>query len=171
MLTNRTMSGRTGSAPNGFSISKWIRSRPSQSTTSALNGRLRSNAARNFALEPGLRQTYPQLRHSRRHSRSVPLRGRLAKRPVPANVDATNENDKSHNQEENLNSSLAAVRIRLRGPLPEGERWHRVLRTLARSEPRTPSGSFVAPGHPKPPRDALCSRLDPQQQKFGYQQN
>src|SRR6266436_7824925 len=34
-----------------------------------------------------------------------PCEDAWAKRPVPANVDATHENDKSHNQEENLNSS------------------------------------------------------------------
>src|SRR5262249_25022077 len=100
-----------------------------------------------------------------------PCEDAWAKRPVPANVDAANENDKSHSQEETSTPCLAVIRIRLRGPLPQGERWHRVLRTLARSEPRTPSGSFVAPGHPKPPRDALCSRLGPQQQRFGCQQN
>src|SRR4030095_13655893 len=51
MLTNRTVSGRAGSAPNGLSVSKRIRSRPSQSTTSPLNGNLRSRAARDFALD------------------------------------------------------------------------------------------------------------------------
>jgi hypothetical protein len=34
-----------------------------------------------------------------------PCEDAWAKRPVPANVDATNENDKSHSQEGNLNSS------------------------------------------------------------------
>jgi hypothetical protein len=42
---------------NGFSTSKRIRSRPSHSTTCASNGSLRSNAARKFARDPGLRTT------------------------------------------------------------------------------------------------------------------
>jgi hypothetical protein len=57
MLTNRTISGREGSAPNGFSISIRIRSRPSQSITSASNGNFRSSSARNFARDPGFRTT------------------------------------------------------------------------------------------------------------------
>ena len=57
MLTNRTTSGRDGSAPNGFSVSRRMRSWPSQSTTSAWNGSFRSNSARNFARDPGLRTT------------------------------------------------------------------------------------------------------------------
>src|SRR2546430_3677760 len=48
-LTNRTMSGRDGSAANGFSFSRRMRSRPSQSITSASNDSFRSNAARNVA--------------------------------------------------------------------------------------------------------------------------
>src|SRR3989449_4753231 len=55
MLTKRTTSGREGAVPNGFSVSRRIRSRPSHSTTSASKGSFRSNAARNFARDPGFR--------------------------------------------------------------------------------------------------------------------
>jgi hypothetical protein len=57
MLTNRTTSGPAGTLPKGLSVSKRIRSRPSQSTTSAWNGNFRSNAARNLVREPGFRTT------------------------------------------------------------------------------------------------------------------
>ena len=57
MLTNRTISGRDGSVPNGFSISRRIRWRPSQSTTSASNGSFRRSSARNFPRGPGFRTT------------------------------------------------------------------------------------------------------------------
>ncbi len=55
MLTNRTISGCGVWVPNAFSVSRRIRSRPSQSTTSALNGSLRSNSARNSPRDPGFR--------------------------------------------------------------------------------------------------------------------
>jgi hypothetical protein len=55
MLTNRTKSGRDGSVPNGFSVSRRIRLRPSQNTTSASNGSFRSNSARNSPRDPGFR--------------------------------------------------------------------------------------------------------------------
>jgi len=62
------------SAPNGFSFATRRRSRASQITTSASNGSLHGNAARNFPFDPGLRTTNvsavscPHLRH---HNRSV----------------------------------------------------------------------------------------------------
>lgn len=55
MLTNRTISGRDDSVPNGFSVSRRIRLRPLQSTTSASNGSFRSIAARNSPRDPGFR--------------------------------------------------------------------------------------------------------------------
>ena len=55
MLTNRTISGRDGSAPNGLSISNRIRSLPSQNAISASNGSFRRSSARNFARGPGFR--------------------------------------------------------------------------------------------------------------------
>lgn len=57
ILTNRTVSGRGGLPPNGFSVSRRMRSRPSQRAASALNGSFRSNSARNFVRDPGLRTT------------------------------------------------------------------------------------------------------------------
>src|SRR5215467_3170974 len=57
MLRKRTTSAGQGSVPNGSFICKRIRSRPSHRTTFASNGSLRSNAARNFARDRGLRTT------------------------------------------------------------------------------------------------------------------
>src|SRR5512135_2977896 len=57
ILTNRTRSGRDGSLRNGFPVSSWSRSRPSQNMTSASNGSFLSNTARNRARDPGLRTT------------------------------------------------------------------------------------------------------------------
>lgn len=56
-LTNRTTSGPEGAVPNGFSVSRLTTSRPSQTTTSAPDGSLRSNAARNADRGPGVRTT------------------------------------------------------------------------------------------------------------------
>jgi len=70
MLTNRTTSGRDGSAPNGFSISNPIRSLASQNATSASNGSFRRSSARNLLREPGFeRQVLLQRRRSRHHRR------------------------------------------------------------------------------------------------------
>jgi len=57
MLTNRTRSGRVGSAPNGSSLSNRIRLLPLQDAISAVNGNFRRSSARNFAREPGFRTT------------------------------------------------------------------------------------------------------------------
>src|SRR5262249_54415224 len=81
-----------GSAPNGFSISKWTISRPSQSITSALNGNLRSKAARNVALDPGLRTTKVP---AAAILAQPPCEDTRAKGPMSANVDASQENDES----------------------------------------------------------------------------
>lgn len=56
-LTNRTISGRDGSAANGLSLSNRRRSRPSQTTTCDPSGSLRRNSARNLIRDPGFRTT------------------------------------------------------------------------------------------------------------------
>ena len=54
-LTNRTTSGRDGSAPKGFSLSKRIRSLPWQNAICASKGSFRRSSARKFARDPGFR--------------------------------------------------------------------------------------------------------------------
>lgn len=82
MLTNRTTSEGHGSGPNGFSISNRMRSRPSHRTTSALNGSLSSNAARNFARDPGLRTTKVPAAPTFTTSKSLSSRARMLGRKV-----------------------------------------------------------------------------------------
>jgi hypothetical protein len=131
-LTNRTTSGRDGSAPNGFSISNRIRSLPSQTATSASNGSFRRSSGRKLrAAQVFERQVCLQRRHSLIIGTQFSGEHAWPNRSVPSNVDASKEYNQSHTASVDANITSSTVAARLRGANDVGKQ---------------PSFLLVAPG-------------------------
>ncbi len=97
ILTNRTPSGRDGSDPNGFSISRRTRSLPSQHATLASNGSLRRSSAKNFT-RSGF-SNYKRACSADTHDvigAQFLCEHAWAKCSVPSNVNPAEENNESH---------------------------------------------------------------------------